>query len=155
MQWVTNKVPVGIARAITKLLGTSEWDLLMEATAGDLLAHNRENPNALLMIETYVLMLGEKTIASFELHPMIGCCAICVSTAAKVAKKYQGKGLGTILNKLRIHLAREQRYGTLLCTNVATNIPQRKILKKNGWKDIFTFLNPRTGNKIFISVVKL
>jgi GNAT superfamily N-acetyltransferase len=97
----------------------------------------------------------ETKVASFELHPMINCCGICVSSRAEVHKDFQGNGLGTLLNSFRVDVARYLGYGVLLCTDVSTNEPQRKILKANGWKDVYQFLNPRTKNRVFISVINL
>lgn len=94
-------------------------------------------------------------ISSWELVQMIHCCGICVSTSAMIYDKYRGMGLGTLLNKLRIHLAAEAGYGCLMCTDIDSNIPQRKILAKNGWKDVHSFTNPRTGNVIHISLIDL
>lgn len=96
-----------------------------------------------------------KTISTFRLEPMINCCGILISTAVEVTPSYRGRGLGTILNNLRIDIARFLGYGVLLCTDIANNEYQRKILNKNGWKDIFKFVNPRTKNVIFISVINL
>lgn len=96
-----------------------------------------------------------KIIASFELHPMINCCGIVVSTRAEVAKEYRGKGLGACLNSIRIDIARQAGYGLLLCTDIEQNEFQRKILAKNGWKDIHKFINPRTKNTVYISVINL
>lgn len=94
-------------------------------------------------------------IASFELHPMINCCGICVSTRAVVAPTYRGKGLGTLLNQFRVDVARELGYGLLLCTDIVGNEPQRKILKANGWADKDEFINPRTKNRVAISTIHL
>ena len=94
-------------------------------------------------------------VAEFELYPMISCCGICVSTKSRVIPEYQQRGLGTLLNSLRIDVARYLGYGVLLCTDVVTNEAQRKVLKANGWKDVHEFLNPRTRNRVAISVINL
>lgn len=94
-------------------------------------------------------------VARFEMIPMINCCGIVVSTRAYVAPAFEGKGLGTLLNSLRIDMARAEGYGVILCTDVTSNEKQRKILAKNGWRDIHRFVNPRTKNLIAISVVNL
>jgi hypothetical protein len=96
-----------------------------------------------------------KSVASFELFPMINCCGICVSTRAEVNINYRKRGLGIIFNSLRIDIARALDYGILMCTDVESNIAQRKILDKNGWEDIFKFVNPRTNRTVFISVILL
>lgn len=94
-------------------------------------------------------------IGSFELHPMINCCGICVSTRAYVHPDFRNVGLNTILNSLRIDIARFLGYSLLLCTDVTSNEAQRKVLARNGWRDIYRFLNRRTGNLVAISVINL
>lgn len=93
--------------------------------------------------------------AEFHLQQLPGCCGVCVSTGAQVHHSYQKKGLGVLLNSLRIDMARELGFGVLLCTDKMTNKPQRKILAANGWKDVHKFINPRTGNTIAISLINL
>lgn len=94
-------------------------------------------------------------IASFQLYPMINCCGICVSTRAYVAPKFQGQGIGTIMNQVRIDIARNAGYSLLMCTDVESNIKQRAILKRNGWRDLDSFINRRTNNRVYISVINL
>lgn len=104
----------------------------------------------------YRLIIGEKTVVAFwELWQMKNCCGICVSTASEVGKNFRKRGLGTILNQIRIDYAKGMGYGLLLCTDVTSNKPQQKILTKNGWDKICEFKNPRTGNEIGIHVVSL
>jgi len=103
----------------------------------------------------YVLKFGDQQVASFELYPMVGCCGICVSTKATVDKAYRNRGIGALLNGLRIDIARYLGYGLLLCTDVESNEYQRKILKRNGWMDLHKVVNPRTKNTIFISAINL
>jgi GNAT superfamily N-acetyltransferase len=97
----------------------------------------------------------DKPVASFQLHPMINCCGICVSTQAFVMDAYRNQGLNTLLNSLRIDMARHLGYSLLLCTDVVNNSPQRRVLKKNGWRDIYKFVNRRTSNTVAISVINL
>ena len=108
-----------------------------------------------LEIGKYELKIKDEIIASFELHPMINCCGICVSTKSNVSQKYRKKGLGTLLNSIRIDIARYNDYSLLLCTDIEINIPQRKILKANGWKDIYSFINKRTNNKVYLTIINL
>jgi len=94
-------------------------------------------------------------IARWELVDMINCCGILVSTDAFVAPDYRDKGLGNLLNLLRIDMAKYLGYSLLLCTDIQQNTHQRKILKKNNWKDIYAFVNKNTESTINISVVDL
>lgn len=94
-------------------------------------------------------------VSYFSVYQMQGCCGIAISTDAYVNDRWRHKGLGTLLNSLRIDLARCCGYGVLLCTDLTANTAQRRILEKNGWKDIYTFVNPRTQNQLAISVINL
>ncbi len=108
-----------------------------------------------LEVGKYNLFLDENKIASFELHPMINCCGICVSTRAEVNEDWRNKGLGQLLNSIRIDIARAAGYSLLLCTDIDKNEAQRKILKANGWTDIHSFVNSRTKNRVYITVINL
>jgi GNAT superfamily N-acetyltransferase len=109
-----------------------------------------------LTVGQYELRTSEDNlVASFELYPMIHCCGICVSTSSQVRPNFRNRGLGTLLNSFRIDLARYLGYGCLLCTDIESNTYQRSILARNGWKDCHKFVNPRTQNTIFISVINL
>ena len=94
-------------------------------------------------------------IAVFVMGKLPGCCGICLSTNAFVMPSLRGRGLGLILAKLRIAIAKESGYTVLMCTDVDTNVPQRKIMSRLGWKDIYQFNNLRTGNDVNISVLDL
>lgn len=109
------------------------------------------------MTGKYSLEVGEekKVAATFELIPMINCCGIVVSTRAEVTDEFRNKGLGTVLNSFRIDAARELGYGVLMCTDIISNTPQQAILKRNGWKMIHDFVNPRTKNRVGIHIINL
>ena len=106
-------------------------------------------------LEFKVLDNNNEIISTFKLIQMIGCCGICVSTNTFVTHKYRNKGVNTILNNFRIDIAKELGYGLLLCTDVSNNTAEVKTLDKNGWKHIYNFENPRTSNKINISIKEL
>jgi len=44
---------------------------------------------------------------------------------------------------------------TLFVTDIEKNIHQRQLLATNNWKDIYSVINKRTENKVFISVIDL
>ena len=116
------------------------------------LTYVKNNPKGL---EFKVVDIESKTISLFKLIQMTGCCGICVSTAVLVYPEYCNKGINTILNNFRIDIAKELGYGILLCTDVSDNTAEVKTLDKNGWKHIYNFRNPRTSNKINISIKEL
>lgn len=98
---------------------------------------------------------NEKPIAGFALTEMPGCCGICVSYYSFVEKEYRSKGLGTLLNQLRQQLAYDYGYTILLCTDLEDNLHQQKILLKNGWNKLLTFINNRTTNKVCLHAITL
>lgn len=136
-------------KEIKRILGTDSFKLFHVVTKCSYMEK--------LYTGAYKLVLGdfEQEVARFNLVPMPGCCGICISTGSKVDDEFKGKGIGTLLNSLRIDIAREMGYGLLMCTDVETNTPQRRILGKNGWRDIHKFVNPRTKNSVYVTVVNL
>ena len=103
----------------------------------------------------FKIISNNTIISQFKLIQMIGCCGICVSTGVYVHNEYRNKGVNTILNNFRIDIAKELGYGLLLCTDVSNNTAEVKTLDKNGWKHVYNFKNPRTSNKINISIKEL
>jgi hypothetical protein len=97
-------------------------------------------------------------VSKFSLKQLSGCCGVVVLYHAAVYGKFQHLGLGTLLNRMRLEWARSMGYGVALCTDV-TNPDhadyEQKILKKNGWSDLYSFKNPRTENKVTMSVINL
>lgn len=91
-------------------------------------------------------------ISKFSLQQLPGCCGILLSTHSNVETAYRGKGVATRLNAFRKAIAHHQGYATLLCTDVASNVAQKKVLEKNGWREIHSFINPRTNNEVNISI---
>lgn len=114
-------------------------------------------PGALFQIYTFQENMSEHTrVAMFSLAMLQGCCGVCVSFHARVTQLYRHSGLGTLLQQMRIDLAREMGYGLMLVTDKhVPGSPQSKILVKNGFTDICQFYNPRSTNKVNISVIKL
>lgn len=104
---------------------------------------------------SFLIKMGPDWISTFRLVEMKGCCGIMISTNNTIYGKYTGKGLNNILNQFRIDLARELGYTILMCTDLDNNEPQRKTLIKNGWKDIYKFVNKRTNNLLNISIIDL
>jgi len=94
-------------------------------------------------------------VAEFEIHQLPGCAGACVSTHSKVMPEWQKQGIGSLLNQLRIELARELGYGMMLCTFVDTNVPERCILNTNRWSHLLKFLNPRTKHTVVLSEIHL
>lgn len=105
--------------------------------------------------ETRFLVVSEKsTIGYFYLEQLPGCCGVIVLFNMSVGALTR-LGIGTLLNELAKEIAKVHGYTVMLATDKHVNIPQRKILAKNNWKDIHQFRNKRTENVIDISVVDL
>lgn len=94
-------------------------------------------------------------LAEFELYEMPHCCGIMVSCGSCVQRSMRGKGLGGLLNEVRESIGRSLGYTIMLCTDKSDNTPQRKILQKNRWQDIYAFTNKRTRNNLLISIKEL
>lgn len=94
-------------------------------------------------------------ISTFKLYRMPHCCGIIVSCNANVLERYRHKRVGTTLNNLRQDIARLLGYTVMVCTDVAQNEYQRRLLKTNGWKDLIDFKNKRTGNTVILSYIGL
>ena len=94
-------------------------------------------------------------IAEFTLAKMPGCCGVVISTGAWIDYKYRRCGLGKLLNKIRIELAKDKGYSLLLCTDLIRNTPQRKILRKNKWLPLYRFTNRNTNNNLSLDCISL
>jgi GNAT superfamily N-acetyltransferase len=77
--------------------------------------------------------LGGEEISSFTITFIQGSRHLVVFEQVKVAPVFQGKGLGDLLHKMRLGIARSTEAKIALCTCREENIPQVKILKNNGW----------------------
>jgi hypothetical protein len=98
---------------------------------------------------------GRIIVAKFSLYEFPSCCAFCVSTGAYTEPAFRNKGVNKIANKLRQRIAKEYGYAALICTDVESNVAERKTLIRNGFKDIYRTINGRTGNVVVISVKHL
>tara|TARA_R110000822_G_scaffold302649_2_gene426970 strand:+ start:20548 stop:20853 length:306 start_codon:yes stop_codon:yes gene_type:complete len=90
-----------------------------------------------------------------ELNNFPGCNQIIVSNHAFIYKDKRGLGKGDQNHKLRLEKAKLMGYDYMICTVISSNVPQIKILLKNKWKILDTFLNSETSNKIHIFGKKL
>ena len=143
---------------LNKVMGRKDWSLILKeegVSYSEKLALGKYELRVPDAVERFDGTLTDTLVASFELHPMINCCGICVSSRAYVAMAWRHRGINNVLNSLRIDIARHLDYSVLLCTDDVSNIPQRKTLSRNGWRDIFRFVNRRTNHTVAISVINL
>ena len=104
--------------------------------------------------EYKVTVQGNK-VSTFKLYQMPHCCGIAISCNAFVEEQYRNKRVGSVLNNLRQEIARANGYTILICTDIAKNDHQRKLLKTNGWEDVLEFKNKRTGNTVYLAYIGL
>jgi hypothetical protein len=69
---------------------------------------------------------------------------VVVSHAVFIPKKDRGKGAGITAGWERIALAADLGYDLMLCTVVASNVVQQKVLAKCGWLMLTTFWSQRS-----------
>lgn len=98
---------------------------------------------------------NESEVTTFKLTQMEGCSGICISSKVSISDEYKGKGYGSKFNHFREVLAKQMGYSSIMCTIVKGNIPQEKILTKNGWEVVNVFVNSKTGNTIEVYFKKL
>jgi RimJ/RimL family protein N-acetyltransferase len=89
-------------------------------------------------------------IGEYQIDPMPGCKTIGVSHALKIYPEFRGKGYATHAHLERLQKAKELGYDLLLATTVEGNKPQYHILSKFHWKQIRTFDNQHTGNRVIL-----
>ena len=94
--------------------------------------------------------LESKEIAEFSLAQLPGCCGVCVSYHATTVSAFRKKGIGRIMNKFRLALAANMKFGLIMCTVTNDNLSQIKILEENGWGKTRTFTNPKTKRVIVL-----
>lgn len=95
-------------------------------------------------------------IHQFYVAPFTGCCAFAISTSATTMHPYQRKGINHIGIQIRKAIAYLHGYSGLICTDVATNEPSLKTIKKAGFRPLVeNFVNNRTKNKVNMYICEL
>jgi len=108
-----------------------------------------------VIIREYVDDIIENIIATFTLSRMPGCCGIVVSNGVAISPKYQHKGLGNALHKIRLDMIKHLGYSCVICTDITGNVPQEKLLYANGWTRVNSFVNKRTDNDVSVFIINL
>lgn len=97
--------------------------------------------------------LSDNTIlAQFSLIPMPNCCGVGILSHLNIMNPdYRQKGLGTQLYNYIEYLARDiVQWGELYAIITSRHSPGiRKLLEKNGWKQVTTSFNRNSGNMIY------
>lgn len=148
---VTSKdmIDPNIVEKLNKILNMTTWQLSEKM--------NYDGGTMFMLTTVYPDQVkdGKDVVAEFTLTKFPGCCGILISTGTYVCYSFRNKGVGKLLNKLKQDISRGWGYSVLLCTDIDDNPAQRKVLKDNGWEDIYQFVNNRTGNNVNISVIQV
>ena len=92
---------------------------------------------------------GKSELARFHISQMPGCRAVAIFSRSWVRSDYQGKGIGTLLHKMRLDAAKAGGFSVAICTIDVNNKPQRAILEKFRWVDRGSpFTNADTGHTV-------
>lgn len=87
---------------------------------------------------------------SCEISDLPGCDQIGVSHSAFILPEYRHKGWGSVNHLARLYRMSDMHYDAALCTTKSDNIPQIRILAKNGWKRLYTFHSRKTGSSVIL-----
>lgn len=89
---------------------------------------------------------------SCEISDLPGCDQIAVSHSAFILPELRHKGYGSYNHLARLHRMHDMHYDLALCTTRADNLPQIRILAKNGWKRLYSFNSKKTGSHVILWV---
>lgn len=88
-------------------------------------------------------------LASFTLEHMPGCGGILLSHDSWVGHSERGKGVGTLMQEMKMWIASKLEAAMLLATVVVGNEAEEGLLGKHGWKQVGpAFRNVHTGNNV-------
>jgi hypothetical protein len=85
-------------------------------------------------VANYRVLFENEEVSHFTLSPFPEIASICISSNVYVDYKYRKKGIGRILNNLRIEMCRAANVQILMCVVSNLNGPQNNICQGNGWK---------------------
>lgn len=90
-----------------------------------------------------------------EIDNLPGCSQIGVFHSVFIPPALRGKGSGSIAHAERLIEAEHLGYNCTLCTVNMDNQNQLKILYKNKWKFVHSFISDKTSNRVGIFVKDL
>jgi hypothetical protein len=91
----------------------------------------------------------DRHAASFNMSPFNGCCGMCIAFHMTVYNPFRRKGLGTLLETLRIDIATLAGYSKIIATTIDSMEHEHRILNKLGWKKSpADYTNVRTGHRV-------
>jgi len=103
----------------------------------------------------YRLNWNGTDVARFRLRRSPECSGIGIPWAVKVAPAFQGRGIGQILERMRIDALRAAGFGMALMTTRADNEVQNHIASKVGWEKTARFYNRFTKHDVIVWIMPL
>jgi L-amino acid N-acyltransferase YncA len=94
-------------------------------------------------------------VGYYELNPFPGCNQLVVSNHATIFKAFRNKGYGARAALHRINMAESLGYDAMIATVKDSNTPQKIIMDRMGWSNVFSFENSETDNLIHVYMKNL
>ncbi|KKL58152.1 hypothetical protein LCGC14_2228280 [marine sediment metagenome] len=89
------------------------------------------------------------SVASFRLEHLPGCGGILLSNNSWVNLAHRGKGVGSLMQEMKMWIANKLEAGVLLATVIVGNEAEEALLGKHGWKTVGpSFRNVHTENDV-------
>lgn len=89
-------------------------------------------------------------LAQFGMLPLPGCRAICVLHHSEVHPACRGRGIGKELLRIRMQVAKEVGYTTVVATVQGSNTIERKLLEEADWSLTDMFMNRTTEHAVCV-----
>jgi hypothetical protein len=87
-------------------------------------------------------------VAHFELSVLPGCGGVLVSHNSWVGYLERGKGIGNLMQDMKLWVAKRLEVGKMIATVVHGNGAEQQLLHKHGWTHGQPFWNPHTNNRV-------
>lgn len=85
-----------------------------------------------------------------ELTSLPGCAQIVVSHNVFVPLELRKQGYGTEAHSIRLEIIEDLGYDYAICTVDAENEAERKILQRNNWCLLDTFVSNKSNKYIYL-----
>ena len=96
------------------------------------------------------ILVSDQGLFHFYMQQVPGCCGICISFHTWVETEFRGKGIGNLLMKLKLQIAKEAGYTFFMATTNQRCDSADAIFKKYNFFIMNTFINKRTLNSITV-----
>jgi len=85
-----------------------------------------------------------------EIDTVPGCSQLAISHYVFIRPENRGQGEGQKNHDLRLKRMKDLLYDCVICTVDYSNLAQKHILEKFGWKNCHSFFNQKTGHTVEI-----